>query len=329
MLVRYPNWMETALLTCAAASLLQALAVERSSRRRWLQGCVLFSLLAAGSLGGREVMRQTSTDLRTTFIDVGQGDAALIEGPRGFAALVDGGGRYDNTFDTGARIVEPVLRARGIAHLDLIVLSHPHPDHMNGLMRILKRFSVGMLWTGGSDGGNPAYWDLIRLAEQQGITMPRPTTLALAALVVEPLGPWRDGEIAAPAGLGANDASIVVRFSYVGRRMLFTGDIQADGEEELLERWPAGHDRDADILKIPHHGSRHSSGERFLEAVSPWLAVVSAGKYNRFGLPNPAALARFASRQIPVLRTDRDGAVIVTISDKGEIRTACELGCQE
>jgi competence protein ComEC len=327
-LVRYPDWCETLLLVAAAALVLQALAGSTNRRRRWLAAGAAALILAGTSLAVREAVRRTRDGLRVTFLDVGQGDSALIEGPRGFVALVDGGGRYDDSFDTGARIVEPVLRARGITALDLVILSHPHPDHMNGLLRILQRFSVGALWTSGDDGNNPVYRTLMALAHEHHVATPPPTQLVRDGLIVTPLGPWFDGRIGVPPGLGTNDASLVVRLSYSGQRMLLAGDIGEEGEAELLDGRSAGTDLGCDVLKMPHHGSRHASGDGFLDAVSPRLAVASAGKFNRFGLPSPAALNRYARRDISVLRTDRDGAVSLTVDASGNLRAACSRGCQ-
>ncbi len=327
LLVRYPNWCECLLLVAAAAFFLQALVDRKRPYKRWLVAAAAALLLAGTSLLWRDAIRRTRDDLRVTFLDVGQGDAALVEGPGGFAALVDGGGRYDDSFDTGARIVEPVLRARGIAKLDLVVLSHPHPDHMNGLLRILRRFPVGMLWTNGDDGNNPKYRALMALAVENHVSTPPPSAMTSGGLTLTPLGPWLDGRIGVPPGLGTNDASLVLRLDYAGRGILLSGDIGEEGEAELLDRRAAGMDVACDVLKIPHHGSRHASGEAFLNAVSPNLAVASAGKYNRFGLPSPAALARYAQRGIVVMRTDRDGAVGITVDSSGNISTTCMRGC--
>jgi competence protein ComEC len=328
VLVRFPTWHETLLLVAAAALFLQAWVGRRPQRKAWLCAGAVAMVLAGTSLLVREVVRQTCDDLRVTFLDVGQGDAALVEGPRGFVALVDGGGRYDDSFDTGARIVEPVLRARGIAKLDLVVLSHPHPDHMNGLLRILKRFPVGALWTNGDDGGNPVYRTLMNLARERHVPTPRPVALSRAGVNIVPLGPWFDGRIGVPPGLGTNDASLVIRLDYAGHRILLGGDIGDEGEAELLDGRAAGIELVCDVLKVPHHGSRHASSEAFLDAVSPRLAVASAGKYNRFGLPSPAALGRYTRRGIQVLRTDRDGAVGITVDRMGSLGTTCVRSCQ-
>jgi competence protein ComEC len=323
LLVAFPTWFEVAMLTVTAGCMLRGLARETMVRKRWIVLATVASTLWLGSFLAREAARWWRTEVVVTFMDVGQGDATLIEGPHAFTVLIDGGGSYDNSFDTGARIVEPFLRARGITRLDAVILSHPHPDHMNGLFRVLGRFSVGALWTNGDGCGNPAYDALVRLANQRGIAIPIPTSLSKAGLRLEALGPKVGTRIGVPAGLGANDASLVVRLSFARRRVLFVGDLGSEGEAELLDLGLPKAALSSDLLKVPHHGSRYASGEDFLDAVSPKLAVASAGRFNRFGLPNPVALARYARRRIPVLRTDDDGAVSVTIGARGRTSVTC------
>ena len=175
ILVRYPNLFESAALVASAGFLLYGLSRGTGRRGRWLLSAFVACALAAGSLVVRDLRRRTSDEMRVTFIDVGQGDSALLEGPGGFVMLIDGGGRYDDSFDTGARVVEPVLRARGIGRVDLVVLSHPHPDHLNGLLRVLERFEVGTLWSSGDDGHNPKYRELVALAHERGVATPVPS----------------------------------------------------------------------------------------------------------------------------------------------------------
>jgi competence protein ComEC len=323
LLVRFPDVCETILLVGAAGCLLQASMSSTRSRRRWLLITGAALALAMTSMAVHEVIRRTRNELVVTFLDVGQGSATLIEGPRGFVALVDGGGRFDDSFDTGARIVEPVLRAAGITRLDLVVLSHSHPDHLNGLLRILERFSVGALWTSGDDGGNPMYGRLLALARERSVPTPVPARVVHAGLEVETCGPWLDGRTGVPPGLSANDASLVIRLSFAGRTLLLPGDIGEAGEAELLDRRSDGLDLSAEVLEIPHHGSRRASSPGFLDAVSPTLAVASAGRFNRFGLPSPSTLERYAKRNVDILRTDRDGAVTVTIDSVGRLRATC------
>lgn len=327
VLVCYPTWAETLLLVGSAAGLLQGVLSRRGRRWPWLAAAALGIVCASAGVAWRQVARRQARDLCITFLDVGQGDATLIEGPGGFVALVDGGGRYDGSFDTGARIVEPVLRARGITALDLVVLSHPHPDHMNGLFRILRRFAIGALWQNGDDGGNPAHAELLSLAAERGVPTPIPTAIARGDLDVEAISPRFDGAIAVPPGLEANDASLVVRVSYGGRQVLLTGDIGDDGEEQLLVGRKQGLALRSDVVKVPHHGSRYASSGRLLDVLRPSLAVVSAGRFNRFGLPNAETLGRYISRGIEMRRTDRDGAVTVIVDRAGGIRVACARDC--
>jgi competence protein ComEC len=326
ILVRFPTWFETAALVMAGGAALRALA-PGTTRRWWAVAAAAF-LLAAGSLAGRELLRRSSSDTRVTFLDVGQGDAAVVEAP-GFVAVIDGGGTYDDTFDTGARVLEPFLRSRGIASIDLVVLSHPHPDHLNGLFRVLSRFPVGALWTSGDDGRNPRYGELLALARQRNVPTPRPRPLERGALRLTPLGPWLGEGIGAPPGTSVNDASLVVRLRFAGRSVLFPGDLEADGEAELVGNAAAGLSVASEILKVPHHGSRTSSSDDLLDAVQPSLAVISLGRQNRFHFPRPEVLRRYRLRGVRVLRTDESGAVIVTIDRRGTIHTECVRGCPD
>jgi competence protein ComEC len=266
--------------------------------------------------------------MRVTFLDVGQGDAAVIEGPRGFVAVIDGGGDPQGAFDTGARIVEPYLRRRGIARIDLVALSHPHPDHLNGLLRIVERFPVGALWTSGDDGNNPVYGRLMALAADRGVPTPVPARLTLPSGTIEAVHPWLGDRIAAPPGLGVNDASLVLRVIHAGRSVLFSGDIEGDGEVELAGRARLGVRVAADVLKVPHHGSSTSSTPELLRLVHPQLAVASLGRQNQFRFPRPEIVARYRQAGIRLLRTDEGGAVTLTIDEKGSLDATCVLGCR-
>jgi competence protein ComEC len=289
--------------------------------------------VAAGSLVARDLARRHSRDLRVTFLDIGQGDAAVIEAPGGRVMLIDGGGVRDGLFDTGARIVEPFLRARGIDRIDIVALSHPHPDHLNGLFRVIERFDVGAFWSSGDDGHNPEYRRLIASARDRGIGIPEVVETALGGAAVVPLGPFesdptgRGERIGAPAGLSVNDASLVLRLAFAGRGVLFAGDLEADGEGELAGRRDVGQVVAADVLKVPHHGSRTSSSPELIAAVMPALAVISLGWRNQFHFPAPEVVARYAARGTRVLRTDRDGAIVVVISPAGQLTVRCERGC--
>jgi competence protein ComEC len=330
-LCRAPNLFETAALTAAGALALAAFGARGRARRLAAGAAAVVAVAAAVSLVARDVRRRHGTDLVVTFLDVGQGDAAVVEAPGGAVMLVDGGGTRDGAYDTGARIVEPFLRARGIDRLDVVALSHPHPDHLNGLFRILGRFEVGAFWSSGDDGHNPQYRALVALARSQGVAAPEVVPRALGAARMVALGPFvaeaGGDHIAAPPGLSVNDASLVLRVGFAGRALLFPGDLEADGEGELCGRTALGQDVGADVLKVPHHGSRTSSSTELLRAVHPRLAVISLGWRNQFHFPAPEVLARYAAAGVRVLRTDRDGAVTVTISPGGVIAVRCERSC--
>ncbi len=223
-LCRTPNALETAALTGAGALALVAAAVAGPARRRAAAGALAAALLAIGSLAARDLGRRHARELTVTFLDVGQGDAAVVEAPGARVMLIDGGGVRDGSFDPGARIVEPFLRARGIGRIDVVALSHPHPDHLNGLFRILQRFDVGAFWSSGDDGHNPEYRRLVALARQRAVATPDVAETRLGGAAIVPLGPFEsaaDGaseRIAAPAGLTVNDASLVLRVGFAWTR---------------------------------------------------------------------------------------------------------------
>jgi competence protein ComEC len=164
------------------------------------------------------------------------------------------------------------------------------------------------------------------------VAIPEVTATRLGGATIVPLGPFEsaaDGSerITAPAGLSVNDASLVLRLGFAGRGVLFAGDLEADGEGELAGRRDVGETVAADVLKVPHHGSRTSSTPELLEAVAPALAVISLGWRNQFHFPAPEVVARYAARGARVLRTDRDGAISVVISPDGRLTVRCERGC--
>jgi competence protein ComEC len=331
-LCRSPDALETAGAT--AAGLLALLAIGRRQAGREAArgfgvaalGC---ALAAAASLAVRDHVRRHGDALVVTFLDVGQGDAAVVEGPGGATMLIDGGGSRDGTFDTGARIVEPFLRARGITRLQIVALSHPHPDHLNGLFRILQRFPVDAFWSSGDDGHNPEYRRLLALAQANQIPATPVTARSLGGARIQPLAPFVEGAIAPPAGLTVNDASLVLRVAVGTHAVLFPGDLEADGEGELAGRPALGDAVTADVLKVPHHGSRTSSSDELLDAVGPRLAVMSLGWRNQFHFPAPEVVARYEARGIRTLRTDRDGAITVAVRPNGRLDVECARGCAQ
>jgi competence protein ComEC len=295
--------------------------------RRILMAAGLAAVIGAGHFGVRAVRRRLQDGVVVTFLDVGQGDAALVEGPRGFVALIDGGGSIDGAFDPGARVIEPVLRRKIIGRIDVVVLSHPHPDHMNGLFRVLERFEVDSFWSAEDGAGNPEYDRLLALARGRGVEVGPARRLERDGLVIDPLGPYVADQIRAPPGLEANDASLVIGLQFGQRRLLFTGDIEAQGEAELLGRHEAAALR-SDVLKVPHHGSRTSSSADLVAAVAPQWAVMSLGRRNRFGFPRPEVVQRFRQHGVDVLRTDWNGAIMFEVTGDGVLLATCARSCR-
>jgi competence protein ComEC len=242
-----------------------------------------------------------------TTLDVGQGLAVLVR-TENRSLLYDAGPAFGSDADSGERIIAPYLRAAGVERLDAMVVTHNDIDHSGGAASVLENFEVAQMLS-----SLPAGHPLLGLA---------PGAHRCAAgqawtwdgVRFEVLHP----ESAAATARKTNDLSCVLKVSAPGegnswRSMLLTGDIEKPAEAQLLARAPEA--LAADVLLVPHHGSRTSSSEAFLAAVRPSVAVVPVGYRNRFGHPNPDVLARLGAFRL--LRTDRDGAILVRLTRNG------------
>jgi competence protein ComEC len=254
-------------------------------------------------------------DGRTTIVvlDVGQGDAILVEGSRGGRLLVDGGPDPDRLLVALDERLPPWDR-----RIDAVVLTHPHEDHVAGLALLLERYRVGHVFEPGMRGPGPGYaaW-AARLAGGE-VASGRLSTgdrLTVDDADLEVLWPDQGAVPAEPAdtGTGINNVSIVLLGEAGGRRFLLAGDVEEEIDPLLLAR---GLPR-LDVLKVAHHGSRTSSTEAFLDAVRPSVAVVSAGAGNPYGHPAAATIARLRERGTRVLRTDADGTVEIALEAAG------------
>ncbi len=293
-------------------------AAARAFGGAWLFASLLALALIEGAL--RRVGAPHGV-LRMTALDVGQGDAALVDWPDGSLWLVDGGGAVGSPVDPGRVVILPVLRARRRERLDVVVLSHPHPDHFTGLVSVLENVEVGELWDTGqgeAEGAGPVYRQLLDVARRRGVRVRRPEELCQGQYA---LGKAR-AIVLAPCptfvpGRGGNDNSLVLKLTYGRHAVLMMGDAEHEEEGELVRRYGAA--LRADVLKAGHHGSRTSSNEALLAAVQPDYATVSCGVRNHFGHPHAEALQRLHAAKVATLRVDRLGSLEI-VSDGRDLR---------
>ncbi|MBI5883537.1 MAG: MBL fold metallo-hydrolase [Elusimicrobia bacterium] len=252
-----------------------------------------------------------SGSMSVFFVNVGQGDAEYIELPNGKNALIDAGpaGRASGSGNAAPPIAE-FLASRGVTRIDHVVLTHPHADHYGGLGWVFDNLQVGKFYDTGIDNSGATGDDAVRrkAAEEPDCATEHPAaddSLDWAPGVgVKVLNSCPEPSLSSSGGKDINDCSIVLKMSYGGTSLLFTGDIQSRAEAELVARY--GDELRSDVLKVGHHGSAQSSTAAFLDKVRPKLAFIEVGK-NSYGHPTPAALTRLASVGAQAHRTDRDG----------------------
>lgn len=257
--------------------------------------------------------------LRITMLDVGQGESILVEFPGKEKMLIDGGGFQVDTFDVGEHVVSPLLWRKGIKKIDYLVLTHAHPDHMNGLRAVARNFRVKEFWEAVSPEDSKTYEELkLLLSEKtEGRRFFRHDRLNLSKFTIEFLHPSPSSGL---SRLISNEDSLVFRLSGRSGLFLFTGDIGQPSEAEILE---TGREVQAIVLKAAHHGSRTSSSAPFILRVSPKIVLISAGRSNVYGVPHPEIVARFERAGAEVFRTDEDGAIELTCrQDEISIRTS-------
>ena len=274
----------------------------RHGRRPVVAVSILVALTAAAWAVPHARAPQPS--LTATFLDVGQGDAALVRSPGGATILVDAGPEEDDVAADLARL--------GVRRIDVAVASHAHADHVAGFPAILARFPVSLLLDPGCPGDSPIYARFLRAVRDEGVRVEHPRggdRFMVGDLVVEVLGPDECSSLGGP-----NDDSIIIRVSVGQDSILFPGDAEVAAQQDMLEDGDA---IEADVLKVPHHGG-DTSDPSFIEATAAAVAVVSTGE-NTYGHPHPAVLQVLRGAGMAVYRTDRSGEVAVRFTSEGVV----------
>ncbi len=299
-------------LGIATAAVVRATAARRPARY------VLLGVGAVCIAVWWPMLSRGNGQLELHMIDVGQGDAIAIRTPRGRWILIDAG-RSWNGGDAGRRVVVPYVRRLG-GDIAAFILSHPHDDHVGGAASVVKALHPATWWEPAYVGTSPTYRTALQAVQAQHIPWHRAhpgDTLRIDGVLIRALAPdsaWTTAQT------DPNLASVVVAIEYKHIRWLFTGDAEIEEEEWLVNRW--GESLRASILKAGHHGSKTSSSSAFLDAVQPAVALISVGVDNTYGHPSPSTLVAFEQRGIQVLRTDRDGPIVVrTDGTQQEIET--------
>jgi competence protein ComEC len=264
--------------------------------------------------------------LHFDFLDVGQGDSALVTFPDGTTLLVDGGGRVNyraagddgetfvpDTRGIGESVVSEFLWYRGYSRIDRIVATHADADHIQGLNDVARNFSVGSAAFGRTPPADPEFADLAAVLQKRGIpveTISRGESTNIGGVVVDVLYPIATDD---PAAVSDNDHSVVLRFRMGNRTILMTGDIERTAENALVT---ADETLRSDVIKVPHHGSRTSSTPGFIEAVHPTVAIISVGRTSPFGHPHKEVVERWRSSGVQVMTTGERG--MISISTNGD-----------
>lgn len=240
--------------------------------------------------------------LEVTFFDVGQGDAIMVKTPERHLILIDGG--PDDTILGKIGQIIPFWRQ----HIDLVVLTHPHADHLYGLIQILDRYQVDyILWSGVEclDSVCQLWKNELAKGDSEIIIAQAGQRIRSDSMVLDVLYPLTSYYRYLPKD--HNDISVVTKLSYGNHAFLFTGDITDKGEKEIVLAW--GNYLSSNIMKVAHHGSISSSQEDFLDIVHPEIAIIQVGANNKYGHPAQETIDKLISRSIIIHRTDEDGDI--------------------
>ncbi len=267
----------------------------------------IFLLIAVGVL--LYISESGSTDeLRVTFFDVGQGDSILIETPSQQNILIDGGPGTIVLSKLGAAL--PFYDHQ----IDMIVLTHAHADHLNGLVEVLERYQVGLVLYSDVALSAPEYRAWEQVLVSNGIATEETAAgnvFTFGEILVEVLFPFADETVETD---DLNRSSTVVKLTYQNTSFLLTGDAPEEVEKRLVERYGAG--LRSNVLKVGHHGSKYSTSQEFLNLVQPELAIIQSGSGNSYGHPHRITLNRLAGSDARILRNDQMGDI--SLSSDGQ-----------
>jgi len=272
--------------------------------------------------------------LKVTYLDVGQGNSALIQFPGKERMLIDGGGFPRDHFDVGRMVVAPSLWHYKLSRIDYLVLTHPQADHMNGLRFIASNFKPKEFWYNGESVENPSYKELMKILDIKKTKKLLPVDLKgdreISGVKIEILHPpfEDDRKKRMNRTFTLNDNSMVIKISYQGKSFLFPGDLERPGEETVVAN--AGSLLKSDVMLAPHHGSRTSCSRAFLQMVRPRICIVSSGGGNYFGFPHPETLKRLQDIGSQIIRIDQSGAVEVSVGpDRFEVVSFLKNHCKK
>lgn len=277
---------------------------------------ILTLVIAACSYVATEYLREepavSGDGLTVQFIDVGQADCALLECGGEFM-LIDGGNRDDS------QLVVSFLEQQGVKELAAVVCTHAHEDHVGGLPAVLAVYPTKAVYAPTRTYSSSIFDKFVYYTDQQklGITIPAPgDQFSLGQAVVTVLGPVK-------SYAETNDTSIVLQVKYGETAFLFTGDMETDAENDMLDYWEGKVNWKADVLKVGHHGSNSSTSYRFLNEVNPEYGLISLGKDNSYGHPHKEPMSRLRQAGVTILRTDELGT-IQAVSDGKEVTLTWE-----
>ena len=302
------------LMSCVGSKYLLAMGRKLRDSKGW-QAVFLFGMLVVFCCWQ---MGCNNKEMQVHFIDVGQGDSALVITPHGRAFMVDTGGVREGSYDIGSRVDVPYLLHYGVQKLDYIFLTHAHDDHAGGVKGILTKIPVGAIGIGHEGAGD--YLQAFGTGEigkikKLLVPLQEGSSIELDGVRIDMLYSPESRKVQeSQLQATGNEFSNLIRVSYGEASFLFTGDLVAEQEQQVLAN---GTNVASTVLKVGHHGSRTSSSQEFLTAVNPGWAVISCGYNNSFGHPHKEILNRLTScTKAEILRTDQQGAIVFRTDGK-------------